>query len=255
MKKMISILFVCLCAQPVFAQKGLEKLRRIFLPTSQIQHRVTQVFKKQAVASSRALTPPSIKPPLVCLSSNLQKPLAANELRLLNGATITAHNFPAGIVSGQFYAPVSLPSLAPVAYRGMTLQNLEELSYLLANGMEVSKVSYSMRGKIFFSGSMYVAGLFARHTQERLSVVVKFEVPQDIFLYYAQQSYYTQTDVPPTAIQEVFVFLEVQGKPGWYKATLENGELVFTPAPAKLYKQADLIEHTFEVPLEKINWY
>lgn len=255
-KKFLSILLICLCAGPVFAQKKLEKLRHILTPsTAQIQRRVTHVFKKHAAVSPQVLTPLPVKPPLVFVRHDLQKPLTANELRLLTGADVTAKVFPTGLLSGQFYAPVSLPSLEPVAYRGMSLKNLEELRYLLTNGMEVSKVSYSMSGKIFFSGSMYVAGLFARHAKEQLAVVVKFKAPEDISLYHAQQSYYTQTDIPPTAIKEVFVFLEVQGKPGWYKAALQDGQLTLTPAPSKLYKQADLIEHTFEVPLEKINWY
>lgn len=51
------------------------------------------------------------------------------------------------------------------------------------------------------------------------------------------------------------VFLEVAGRPGWYKAQLKAGELVLTPVPGKVFEQKELIEHPLDIPPERTDLY
>ena len=88
-------------------------------------------------------------------------------------------------------------------------------------------------------------------SKEKIVTLIQFRVPEDALLYEYNDNYYTQQDIPASYIKYVMVFLEVDAEAGWYKVTLENGDLVFTALPGQVFKHAELHEHDFEVPFER----
>lgn len=76
-----------------------------------------------------------------------------------------------------------------------------------------------------------------------------------MLLYKYNYDYFVMQDIPPSHFNHVMIFLKVNEKPGWYRVTLENGDLVFTEQTGLLFQTAELIEHEFEVPLERQEWW
>ena len=122
--------------------------------------------------------------------------------------------------------------------------------------MQCSKVSREMDYRMYFSGSLYRAAS-DKHINDwqsshgEIPTLFKFAVPSwrgDIYERNEWDYFYYFTNLPAGYIQDVMVFLEVGGEPGWYKVTLENGVLVFTPAPSRVFKYSELVDHKISIP-------
>ena len=159
------------------------------------------------------------------------------------------------------YLPSSLNTEEEVGYRGLKLYNLESVKNILENGLEWKRGGYN--GKIFFTGNLNrVTDFVTEHTDRNLlPTIVKFNLPEDRRFMYTRVSlfnvdyYLWLENIWSYYIQDVMVFLEVNGKPGWYKATLENGELVFTPVPSRVFNTKEFIIHNFEIPEHNMDLY
>ena len=130
-------------------------------------------------------------------------------------------------------------------YRGMQLSTLDDLKNLLVNGLERSRSYYD--GDIFVSPEPYIAlnhalprlwDTWNGKMQVDLPVLVQIPVTEQLLLENAPKSLgprwiFNRRDVAAYLISDVWVFLEVNEVPGWYKATLENDEVVLSPVPGE----------------------
>ena len=160
--------------------------------------------------------------------------------------------FPDGLESKKIYIPPALYSQNPVGYRGIALNDIGELKNLLENGLEAQR---SRDGKMFFSGWLPTSLFFSKHAREKIPTIIQFQVPEDMLVYKYNYDYFVMQDISPVYFNQVMIFLEVNGKPGWYTVTLENGELVFTEQTGQIFTNSELIDHEFEVPLERQKWW
>lgn len=159
------------------------------------------------------------------------------------------------------YLPIALNTSEECAYRGLRLYSLDAIHRILTSGLQYSKVSSEMDYRMYFSGSLYRVTNYNYinqwdSRQAELPTIVKFAVPSYHGNIYARNDwdyYYYFRDLPAGFIQDVMVFLEVGGEPGWYKVTLENGELVFTPAPSRVFKFSELVDHKIDIPEINMN--
>ena len=147
--------------------------------------------------------------------------------------------------------PVELNDSAPALYRGMPL-NLKDIKNLLKKGMELERSSFR---QLYFSADIDVALACANEENLLLPVVVKVNVTPELEALhpphlYEYDNYVFNGNIPAQFIKDgkVMVFLEVNGEPGWYKATLENDELLLKPTTTKLFQKSDLIKHRFDTP-------
>ncbi len=145
----------------------------------------------------------------------------------------------------KLFVPQPFTQTENVFYRGLRLQNTEELKNILARGMEIDKTHHEM---IFVSPNVSVAMeyMFPRWwgvetSEDALPVLVKIpateqlltenppEIPSEDFG--GRRIFYN--NIPANNISDVAVYADVNGTSGWYTVTLNDGELVFTPAPAE----------------------
>ena len=155
------------------------------------------------------------------------------------------------------YLPLVLNSEERAFYRGLHLNNLEAVKNILENGIELNEVSEETARetgpKIYFSGYPRRVVRFSTKDDDAhnwLPTVIRFELPSWYTVYEHKllggyKDYIVRQNIPARYVMDVMVFLEVNGKPDWYKATLENGELVFTPAPSRVFTDDELIIHKF----------
>ena len=184
---------------------------------------------------------------------NLPKVLSA---RMLSGAENFRFIFPNFPSYSEKYLPSSLNTEEEFGYRGLKLYSLESVKHILENGLEWRRGGY--KGKIFFTGDLNrVTDFITERTDSKLlPTIVKFNLPEDRRFIYTHQSLFNEDyyiwlrSIWAYSIQDVMVFLEVNGKPGWYKATLEGGALVFTPVPSRVFNRDEFIIHEFSIPEE-----
>ena len=116
----------------------------------------------------------------------------------------------------------------------MRLGELDEVKNLLVNGLEVDKSNYI--GEIYASPSIF-SSLGYAIDGEKPGLLVLIQIPETPALQsYLEEEIQVVTgevifhqDIPARFISDVWVFLETNGTPEWYKVTLEEGTLVFTP--------------------------
>ncbi|MBO4675904.1 MAG: hypothetical protein J5601_07480, partial [Elusimicrobiaceae bacterium] len=164
------------------------------------------------------------------------------------------------------YVPEALNTAEESVFRGLKLYNLASIQNILTNGLEYDRVATGMEDKIYFSGGVYrAAGYITWHKSKYspynvIPTLVRLALPADRSDIYAHSIlwafdyYYQVRNIPASYIQDVMVFLEVDGKPDWYKVTLEDGELIFTPAHSRVFEPAELIEHNINIPETNIDF-
>ena len=255
MKKLFIVLvFVCSAAVG-FAQpgKGVKSLADALRSGSEIPQAVGRQVAKQlsqmSGISMQIMNLPGT--PLVRLRTAIPAEGNPVSARVLGGDQIIPLIAPEGSREHGLLVPPSLNTQKQIAYRAMVLNNTDELKNILENGLEAWR---ARDGEMFFSGWLRTALRFIAWNHEKMSTVIQFQVPKDISLYQYDYNYYTKQDIPPSHLTHVMVFLEINGKSGWYKVTLEDGELVFTLQHTQTVEKSGEIEHTFEVPLERIDW-
>ncbi len=241
---------LCFCVSAAFAQRPFRRAgftkRAACRPAceTKIQHQIEHVTRTPSHIQIVNLP----QAPLVRVQTPRLGEKEILSARLLNNKQATPQMFPGGAGAMSLFIPPVLNSPEPVGYRGLPLSNTEELKNILENGLETKR---TIEGKIFFSGWLPTALRFSQVSKEKIVTLIQFRVPEDALLYEYNDNYYTQQDIPASYIKQVVVFLEVDAEAGWYKVTLENGDLVFTALPGQVFKHAELHEHIFEVPFER----
>ena len=170
-----------------------------------------------------------------CLASALQSnvPLDA---KLLDPRTID--KFFSSRNKGPVYVPAPwVNQQEPSWYRGIWLYDLTALKNVLVNGMEVSRSHYR---EIFVISRMDLALQYALPPTvwagPILPVVVRIPMVPELLEQSKSDLCFEKglvdmfyRDIPASFIADVMVFLEVDGKPGWYKVILQKDELTFRP--------------------------
>lgn len=278
MKKIVPILLIALCAFPAWAQwralSGWPGLRGAIVAAPRAAENVERGVARAMVKR----TPPLAthiqimnlpNKPLVKLGTPLTvkngvpgNPFPILQARILSGEENFKHLILPG--SGFFppvYVPEALNTQEESGFRGLKLYNLQDVQHILEHGLEYNKVTEEMRYKIYFANGVYRAADYITDGSSYLELptLVRFRILPDKSNMYASISlfcdlnyYYWFRNIPPGYIRDVMVFLEVGGEPGWYKATLENGALVLTPAPSRIFKSSELVTHDFDIPATNI---
>ena len=187
--------------------------------------------------------------PLVKLGGAVDNAPAVLSARLLDGEALYAGIFPQ---TRQMIVPSALTRREKAAvYRGMYMADLKNVGNLLINGLEINK-SDAYPGEIYTTPFLRMALGYAvpkPGVKPEIPVLVRIRLTTELLDKKASVSWGAERvfykAIPASFLSDVMVFLEVNGKPDWYKVTLENGELIFTPAPSRVFKDNELIRHEF----------
>ncbi|MBO4675903.1 MAG: hypothetical protein J5601_07475, partial [Elusimicrobiaceae bacterium] len=261
MKKLLIALLICCCVSPLYAQRG-----RKFFPRKKS---VTVSRVQAALARTREKTTPTNvshiqiidlpDKPLVKLGGATNNTPAVLSAQMLIGADswILIHPIDAiGRYTAQTFLPEDILENKESFYRGMRLGKLDEVKNLLVNGLELDKTNYS--GEIYASLQVSISLWYATIGNENLPVLIQIPATETLRSYapeafptegkHAPKAFRTgevcvfRRDIPARFISNIWVFLEVNGEPGWYKVTLEDGELVFTPAPSRVFEREEIMK-------------
>ena len=120
-------------------------------------------------------------------------------------------------------------------YRGMRLSNLEEVRHILLHGLETSKTNYRV---VYMSAAPFYARRFTETppgSKEPIIptlVVLEGETAVDcIETDLGIGECYSDTDIPSEAIVHVFVFLNINQEPAWYRVVEWKEGMIFLPLP------------------------
>ena len=253
MKKCLMGLLSCLCILPAFAGggnplKGAQAIRQV--SSAAVQRAL--VCATAPVQTLRISNIPG--KPAVRFGG---QPLSACKARLVAPKKVHQLFFPKSAVgerfsAGKMFVPHGLLGQEKSVYRGMALQ-LPELKNLLTNGLEIHKslvhrkVYTALEPVIALTyanpAGCYIAG---REKKDTFPVLVKIPFVAELGKYAPhlesdiwQGHLILEQDLPAHFISDVWVFLEVNGQPAWYKAVLQEGELVLLPAPGELRERLD----------------
>lgn len=260
MKKLIFVLWLVLGISPAFAQGNKVVQTGAKLATSgDIALRVARQVEKQAAlhavsaVSGMQLAQIANLPGCPTVSVRRANPAPGGvtgvlPARILNYKEL--HSFLHH--ERQIYVPLSFAKSKTGLYRGMQLENLDDVKNLLINGMEVSKTA---KNAIFADSRLPVNMSYALpdpYEESSFPVLVRIKLTKPFLKRNPPAHLNTQwifpDDIPAAMLPDVMVFLEIGGEPGWYKVTLENGELVFTPAPSRVFNLSELADHKINIP-------
>lgn len=257
MKKLWMLSLLCFCVAPSYAQRnfwrGLTHFKKPAALETNIKSAVSRTEAALKLPGSPHIQITNLPgEPLVKLGGTVDNAPAILSARMLSGQEVARSVFPGETLLSAMYLPTALNTQDDVMFRGLKLYNLKSVKNILAKGMRYKDVSAVYRGEVFFSGWLFRVTDFATAAsaeEQSFPVIVKFVVPTDERTVYARAHmfsmdyYYLEEDIRVSEIQDIMVFLEVDGKPDWYKATLEDGDLVFTPAPSRVFSNNELIYH------------
>ena len=261
MKKLLVLSLLCCCFSPVYAQRSnvwpnlteLASQVRLRVERLAIQRQLRQSSGPYLQIMNAPSRQPSVKLGTTMLPFNTH--VSPNDIvpaKILKEREIAQSIFPGETLLSAMYIPEALNTEEDVMFRGLRLYTLTSVQNILQNGIQYKKVSPEFERKIYFTGWVFRALNFAYSAPvdtEILPTIVKFRVPKDDRNIYARNHifsvdyYYWAEDVRAEDIQDVMVFLEVDRKLGWYKATLENGQLVLTPAPSRVFTDHEIKGH------------
>ena len=249
MKKIVLVLLLACCASSTFAQKGAGKALKSWPRLEkQIARAVAQESVRPAMAA--AYVPIANLPGSPAVKFRL--PLAADAEKSTASLVAPKEVYSLVFVQGpramypkKMFVPPGFLSREKTFYRGMKFVSLEDLTGLFTNGLRLGKsadfpdriyvtseasfaVAYSMPGTVY-NGSVEVVA--------NLPVLIKIPATDELHQFapevFGRREVF-QRDVPARFISDVWVFLQVNGKPDWHKVVWQNGELVFTPALGKM---------------------
>ncbi len=247
MRKFLFFLFIiCFCVGPSFAQRG-KLIERVvkFATQRGLASRIAQKIRVRTVSSPLAQISNLPGTPLVQVRmpqvGQITSPVILTA-QVLSAAEIATY---VGGTVGQIYIPQVLTQMRPSWYRGMKLKDIQEVENILVNGLEVAKSSYP--GDIYTSSSARIAlsyaiptGLALRWgTPDALIIPAVVSIRPtaeelercDLHSSTMRYEHVAREDIPADMLQDVVVFLDINGKPDWYQAGLEGGKLVLTPTP------------------------
>jgi len=128
------------------------------------------------------------------------------------------------------------PSMIPsdfeeegVLYRGMALNNYEDLKRIFKEGLQGSKTVYGS-GKVYFTDVLYTA----------IGYSLRFEFGDTLVLIKTKKKkkdseiesshFFAFKNISSDEITDIMVFATLDGKKGWWRAQLDGkGEVVLTP--------------------------
>ena len=254
MKKIILSLSVLMFASPAFTQVGRAIMQSGFRSVGSTQSsmalKVGQKVGQEALAHTSAISLVPITnwvgQPFIQVrtienniipSKNFPVPPSASTAEVLDWKTAAQYIFPAGRYGHEAYIPTSSDnSQGRYVFRGLPIRRLDELKNLLVNGMERSKTAS------YFNG-IYVAD----HVTEALGhsvpwgalypslpVIVRISNTPELSAENPMEWRTPFTgvfhkDIKPR-FMDIWVFLKVNGNPGWYHVISVDNEMVFIPA-------------------------
>lgn len=252
MKKLLVLFLMVCCFSPIYAQKG-KVIKGALSGGSALTDAVTRQVAKQTVTVPQVrLAQITNMPgqPTVKLGGAVDNGAATLPARWLSPAQSQRMLFHPREEGLLLYVPTALNTTEAAVYRGLSLQNLDELDNLLQNGLELNKIQGRTEYAIFASNQLRVAMEYALSSsggEMAVPVLVKIPVTKQCKPLGYNGHYVFINDVPAQYLSDIMVFLEVKGTPGWYKVVRENNEMLFKPVPSKLISEADLATPYFQV--------
>ncbi|MBR4682464.1 MAG: hypothetical protein IKP06_04090 [Elusimicrobiaceae bacterium] len=240
MRKLLLALLYSMCIMPVFAQFG-----RGIASSVNVVGLADSVQRTAAQRLLQAGKPPQNFSVRVALPQKTHFLLMA---QLVNSDKFLNEVFP---LQGLRYLPKTFTDGTPSLFRGMSLSRVEDLKNILQKGLERNKSIYSA---LYFSGNIDEALSSAINEGPAIPVLIKVEMTSRLLRRFRSpyhdvaDNYVFTRDLPSPFLTKVVVFLEVDGKPGWYEAVLENDELIFIPAVTDFFRSDSLPIHQFDVP-------
>ncbi|MBR4356053.1 MAG: hypothetical protein IKP96_05780 [Elusimicrobiaceae bacterium] len=238
MKKLLMIGLIAFgMVSPSFAQGGKERVLTRGVQTA-ISPDLPEVVGRnvlratvstpQVVRLKSTHVPPSANPPRVALKK------ADYRMRLPGIDGLHATIFPQ---KGQMYVPVAFTNHSNYVYRGMQLRGPEEIKNILLNGLETDKSSYW--GEVYASPSLGIALRYALPnkyffakpgSKVEFPIIVRIQITEEVLTKLRCQDmgmeFVFYDSVPANMIQDVIVFAQINGRMGWYKVVMEDGELL-----------------------------
>ena len=265
-KKWILAIWMLGCISPAFAQIG----GRAVKAGAEALHggTVANAVSRQAVnqAVKRATAGSLVRPvrisnlPLSASAKNIRLGMTAAEnapspsVRLMDVAQLHATLLPQ---KEQMFVPQTLLQEEPAVYRGLTLTNLSSLQNILTRGLNANYGFYE--GQIFTTTSLRLALNYAMPSKYDAAAAKKSNIPVVIKIRLTPEltekipsgtmglSRIFYRNVPSYDLTDVMVFLEVNGKAGWYKTEWKNEQIVFSPVPST---RVGVDEDFSPIPLE-----
>ena len=242
MKKLLLVLLSSVLISPLYAQG--DKVVRTgikFATQSELALRVAQKVGQRAVpipVTNFALAQianlpgqPTVKVQLPQHAAQTTAVLPARVLPPVEGRKII-------FSASGLYVPGKLNSRNKFIYRGMELHTLPEVENLLREGLELSKshydegiyTTYDLKDAFRYA---FPSARYAKTSGTTIPVLVSILYPREMkgkYLFYEySDTYVCDRDIPAKYIEDIMVFLEINGKPGWYKVILKNNEVLFVP--------------------------
>ena len=238
MKRIIFILLLFMSISPAFAQGS--KVGKALLSATverQVVKSTLPVFQLVKITNLPG-------EPMIKLGGAVDNAPAVLSARMLPGADsyyIIRPSTPNGMYTDQIFLPRNILENRESFYRGMRLGKIDDLKNLLINGLEISKSHY-YPGKIYASPKPFIPLWHATMGMEPILLTL-IQIPANPTLCIYEENkideVFFRRDIPVEFISNVWVFLEVNKKPDWYKVVLENNELVFIHAPGEMRPWSD----------------
>ncbi len=221
-------LVICFClALPAGAQRPLK-----FLPRALTQNIATQPLTLKTLQITNLPTRPRVQ---ILLTT----PRVKNSVRLVPPRQVYPLIYK--LEKRKMFLPHNFVTQAKALYRGMAIVDMDELKNILVNGLEVNKSHHNK--KIFTAYEPATSVLYAQpthrfDTKANLPILIKIPITLALEQYesiHFETARAFQQNIPASAISDVWVLLEVNQKADWYKAVLEDGEIILFPSHAQLY--------------------
>jgi len=243
MKKLIIVLLLGGCVLPVLAQE--EEAGNALVKVAQMEQTVAKEISQQMRSLQQIRLLEQVEPirlvPLEIAGEVASVPAAValppdtpREEKAVGSLLLSTYllyqNEDAQLES--YLTHLSKVGTSKFLYRGLHLSDLKEVSYILQHGLTLDKTGYN---SIYMTANPAVARHYAK-VERGIPVVVMMDrsALAGSLRWGNLSEPYAEKDVPAEAVLRVFVLLDINGTPGWYKTTLENERLVFKPVAAKL---------------------
>lgn len=244
MKKLLAIIVTGLCVCPAYAQRGKAVKAGIDAVRAEA---LTLAVTRQTVAQTPYLVPlhwtnfSNRVPTQVSLSTSGAgaEPLAATLLK-------PSQVYQGVYTQGKLYLPFPVTSEKDALYRGMRLFKIQALKNILVEGLQVREgwhraiytanrpgIALWYMGLEDANKPIDMDQLFNESDLNKyISVLVRVTVTPQLLRTNPPETYHDEVffhkNISADKL-EVFVFVEIAGRPGWYRVTLgANRELVFT---------------------------
>ena len=229
-------LAACFClALPAAAQKNIKFLPRVLARNSQYVRGNDPYSIPLAVKTLKIVNLPARPSVHILFDTPLPR---KSSIRLVPTRQVYPLLYKLG--EHKIFVPRNFVSQTKSLYRGMSITDTDDLKNILANGLEINKSNF--KEGIFTAYNPLTAVLYAQPThlfnkKADLPVLIKIPITPSLEQYASVQFETARAfrqSIPAKAISDVWILLEVNKKADWYKAVLEDGEIVLFPAHVQL---------------------